>query len=159
MVDDQASQVMSKVRAQFEASGLSLHELGIRMGYPEESARKSAWQFIQKTDDPRVSMLQRFANAMNVPLADLMGYGHDSHILSSGEEVYLIKMPGKKWGISSYDWSWTEGQMLKTIQVFAQTLGWESMEFDTADEAYAFVERQLKKGKAPSRAKPYAKPN
>jgi transcriptional regulator with XRE-family HTH domain len=67
--------VMSKVRTLLDKSGLSLHELGVRMGYPEESARKSAWQFIQKTDDPRLSMLRRFAKAMSVPLSELLDEG------------------------------------------------------------------------------------
>jgi transcriptional regulator with XRE-family HTH domain len=65
--------VMSRVRARFEASGLTLHDLGLKMGYPEESARKSAWQFMSKTGDPRLSMLHRFAVALEVPLADLIG--------------------------------------------------------------------------------------
>jgi hypothetical protein len=64
--------VMTKVRAIFEKSGLSLHELGIKMDYPPESARKSAWQFIQKTDDPRVSMLKRFAKAMGISVKSLL---------------------------------------------------------------------------------------
>lgn len=63
---------MVKVRASFEESGLSLHDLGMRMGYPEDSARKSAWQFIQKTDDPRLSMLRRFAKAMDISLVGLI---------------------------------------------------------------------------------------
>jgi hypothetical protein len=37
-----------------------------------ESARKSAWQFIQKTDDPRLSMLVRFAQAMGVDVKELL---------------------------------------------------------------------------------------
>ena len=53
----------------FKKSGLSLHELGIKMGYPEESARKSVWQFL-KTADPRLSMLRRFAKALGVPVED-----------------------------------------------------------------------------------------
>lgn len=63
---------MKKVRALFEKSELSLHELGLRMDYPDRSARKSAWQFIQKTDDPRLSMLRRFAKAMGVDLKELL---------------------------------------------------------------------------------------
>jgi transcriptional regulator with XRE-family HTH domain len=63
---------MARARVRFEQSGLSLHALGLSMGYPEETARKSAWQFIQKTDDPRISMLRRFAKAMGVPLAELL---------------------------------------------------------------------------------------
>jgi transcriptional regulator with XRE-family HTH domain len=58
---------MARVRALFEDSGLSLVELGRRMGYPEETARQSAWQFM-KTNDPRMSMLRKFAEAMGVGL-------------------------------------------------------------------------------------------
>lgn len=61
---------MAKARAVFKASGLSLVDLGRRMGYPEETARQSAWQFM-KTSDPRVSMLRKFADAMGVPLDEL----------------------------------------------------------------------------------------
>lgn len=63
---------MKRVLARFEKSGLSLHELGLKMGYPEESARKSAWQFLRQTDDPRISMLERFAKAMGVEVPDLL---------------------------------------------------------------------------------------
>ena len=63
---------METVRARFEKSKLPLHALGVGMGYPEESARKSAWQFIQKTDDPRLSMLRRFAKAMGVDVKELL---------------------------------------------------------------------------------------
>ncbi|HEY7310660.1 MAG TPA: hypothetical protein VH643_14955 [Gemmataceae bacterium] len=72
MVKAAADPVMKKVRALFEKSELSLHELGLRMDYPDRSARKSAWQFIQKTDDPRLSMLRRFAKAMGVDLKELL---------------------------------------------------------------------------------------
>ena len=51
---------------------MSLDELGRKMGYPEESARKSAWQFIQKTNDPRLSMLRKFAAAVGVPVKSLL---------------------------------------------------------------------------------------
>jgi predicted lysophospholipase L1 biosynthesis ABC-type transport system permease subunit len=42
------------------------------MGYTEANARKSAWQFLQKTTDPRVSMLARFAEALNISIVDLV---------------------------------------------------------------------------------------
>ena len=64
--------VMVKVRARFEKSGLSLHDLGMKMGYPEATARKSAWQFIAKTGDPRVSMLRRFAKAIRTTVSELL---------------------------------------------------------------------------------------
>ena len=44
----------------------------MKIGYTPETARKSAWQFIRKTDDPRISMLRRFAKAMGVPLRKLI---------------------------------------------------------------------------------------
>ena len=62
---------MARVRDRFKASGWSLHELGLKMGYPEDSARKSAWQFM-KTEDPRLSMLRRFAKAVGVPVEELV---------------------------------------------------------------------------------------
>ncbi len=45
---------------------------GLKMGYPEETARKSAWQFIRQTGDPRLSMLRRFAKAMGVDVRELL---------------------------------------------------------------------------------------
>lgn len=63
---------MGRVRLLFERSGLSLEELGKRMGYSETIARKSAWQFMNKTADPRLSMLQRFSAALGVHLKELI---------------------------------------------------------------------------------------
>jgi hypothetical protein len=64
--------VMTAVRKQFEKSKLSLDELGLKMGYPKDSARKSAWQFIQRTNDPRLSMLRRFAKAIGVKISTIV---------------------------------------------------------------------------------------
>jgi transcriptional regulator with XRE-family HTH domain len=61
---------MVKVRALFEASGLSLHDLGLKMGYPAETARQAAWQFM-KSGDPRIGTLRRFAAAMKVAVEEL----------------------------------------------------------------------------------------
>lgn len=63
---------MTRVRALFEKSRLSLHDLGLKMGYAPDVARKAAWQFM-RTKDPRISMLRRFAKAMAVPLSSLTG--------------------------------------------------------------------------------------
>ena len=68
----QPTNVMDRVRTFYEKSGVSIDELGQRMGYSGDAARKSAWQFLNKTEDPRLSMLQRFAAAMKVTLADLV---------------------------------------------------------------------------------------
>ena len=63
---------MARVRALYEKSGLSLDDLGQKMGYEGDTARKSAWQFLNKTTDPRLSMLQKFADAMGITLVDLV---------------------------------------------------------------------------------------
>jgi hypothetical protein len=49
----------------------TLSETGV--GYKGEAARKSAWQFLDKTTDPRLSMLRCFAKAMGVPVESLVG--------------------------------------------------------------------------------------
>jgi transcriptional regulator with XRE-family HTH domain len=63
---------MGRAKALFEKSGLSLDELGRRMGYPGSTARKSAWQFLNKTADPRLSMVQRFADALGLPVTTIV---------------------------------------------------------------------------------------
>ena len=63
--------IMAVARAAFEKSKLSLDELGVKMGYPKESARKSAWQFLNKTNDPRLSMLRKFAAAVGCSVKSL----------------------------------------------------------------------------------------
>jgi transcriptional regulator with XRE-family HTH domain len=63
---------MEKARERFEKSGMSLDALGIAMGYPAESARKSAWQFLQRTNDPRLSMLRKFADAVGCSVKSLI---------------------------------------------------------------------------------------
>jgi transcriptional regulator with XRE-family HTH domain len=64
--------VMKRVRDLFEKSKLSLDELGQKMGSTGETARKSAWQFLNKVDDPRISTLRKFAAAVGVPVDKLL---------------------------------------------------------------------------------------
>lgn len=63
---------MKKAAKLFEKSGKALEELGIAMGYEEGSARRAAWQFLNKTADPRLSMLIRFAVALGVEVKELL---------------------------------------------------------------------------------------
>ncbi len=67
-----ADPAMARAVAAWEKSGLTLDELGQRMGYEGELARTSAWQFLRKTTDPRLSMLRRFAKAVGVPVEELV---------------------------------------------------------------------------------------
>jgi hypothetical protein len=69
---DMADAVMKRVHDLFDKSGMTLDELGQKMGYPKETARKSAWQFLRQTNDPRLSMLRKFAKAAGVALRDLV---------------------------------------------------------------------------------------
>jgi transcriptional regulator with XRE-family HTH domain len=70
-MDEQADKVMLRVRALFAESKLTFDELGEKMGYTGPTARKSAWQFVARTNDPRVSMLRKFAAAIGVEVAEL----------------------------------------------------------------------------------------
>lgn len=67
----EADPVLKKARALFEKSGKSLDQLGQEMGFRGETARKAAWQLLNKVSDPRLSTLRRFAKAMGVDLKDL----------------------------------------------------------------------------------------
>ncbi len=64
--------VMKKANQLFEKSGKTLEELGLAMGYVEGTARRAAWQFLNKTSDPRFSMLCRFAEAMGIEPKELL---------------------------------------------------------------------------------------
>ncbi len=72
MATENDDSAMAAVRERYTRSGLSLDELGLRMGYPKESARKSAWQFLNKTADPRLSMLRKFAEAVGCSVKSLV---------------------------------------------------------------------------------------
>lgn len=65
------NKTMIRVQQLFEKSGLTLDDLGQRMGYSAPNARQSAWQFVTRTDDPRLSMLEKFAAAIGVSVAEL----------------------------------------------------------------------------------------
>ena len=62
---------MSFVRARVKESGMTLHALGLAMGFPEKQARMAAFQAL-KGDDPRISTLRRFARALDIPLEELV---------------------------------------------------------------------------------------
>lgn len=69
---DTTDAAMLRARELFEKSGLTLDELGQKMGYEGDVARKGAWRFLNRTDDPRLSTLRKFADAVGVPVAELL---------------------------------------------------------------------------------------
>lgn len=62
---------MKKAKKLAQKSGLSYRQLGVRMGYPSESARQSVWQFLHGTN-PTIAKLQRFAKALGVNVGELL---------------------------------------------------------------------------------------
>ncbi len=70
---DETDPAMQRAKDRFDKSQMSLDDLGMKLGYPKESARKSAWQFLYKTIDPRLSMLRRFAEAVGCSVKSLLG--------------------------------------------------------------------------------------
>ncbi len=64
--------VMEAIRSRYAKSGMTQQEFGEKMGFPEQSARKSAWQFLDSTGDPRLSTLLRCARAFGVNLRELL---------------------------------------------------------------------------------------
>lgn len=65
--------VRSRMRAAFEASGLTQEEIGVKMGFSQESARKAISRLLNAdTYDPRLSTLMAFADAVGVPVKSLV---------------------------------------------------------------------------------------
>jgi len=77
---------------------------------------------------------------------------HDSKRIETGELVHLIKHPGTKWFVNSYEWSnlSDDGKMFWTARVTFQMVGWDKLEFNTTDDAYSFVQEQINNRKVPS---------
>jgi hypothetical protein len=50
---------------------MTLQAIGEKMGFPPESARKSAFQFFQ-SKNPTIASLRRFSAASGIPLAELV---------------------------------------------------------------------------------------
>jgi hypothetical protein len=71
MEDQSMDPLMVRLRQLFEQSGMTLDELGHKMGHTGDKARKSAWQFLNTTYDHRVSGLRKFAAAVGVEIVDL----------------------------------------------------------------------------------------
>jgi transcriptional regulator with XRE-family HTH domain len=64
--------LMKRAAKLFERSGKTLEALGQAMGADPATARMTAWQFLNRTADPRLSMLRRFCKAMGIKLEELV---------------------------------------------------------------------------------------
>jgi len=61
-----------RARKVFEASGKTLDEVGLGMGFAPSVARKSVWQLLNRIDDPKLSTLRKFCRAMGIRLEELV---------------------------------------------------------------------------------------
>ncbi len=75
MSDKMTDPAILKARELFDASGKTLDEIGLAMGFKPEIARKSVWQLLNKIDDPKLSTLRKFAAAVGVSMADFFPAG------------------------------------------------------------------------------------
>jgi transcriptional regulator with XRE-family HTH domain len=66
--------VREKMRRAAKDSGMTQEEIGLRMGFAKDSARKAVSRLLNaEVDyDPRLSTLLEFAKAVNRPLKDLL---------------------------------------------------------------------------------------
>jgi transcriptional regulator with XRE-family HTH domain len=64
--------VRRKALKLFERSGMTMEELGLKMGYPVGTARRAIWQLFNKVDDPRLSTVEKLAEALGCQPKDLL---------------------------------------------------------------------------------------
>jgi transcriptional regulator with XRE-family HTH domain len=72
---DSVASVREKMRRAAEQSGMTQEEIGIRMGYAKDSARKAVSRLLNADVDydPRLSTLLSFAQALGISLKDILG--------------------------------------------------------------------------------------
>ena len=70
MSDKPTDPAILKARELFEASGKTMDEVGLAMGFKPDVARKSVWQLLNKIGDPKLSTLRKFAAAIGVPVVE-----------------------------------------------------------------------------------------
>jgi transcriptional regulator with XRE-family HTH domain len=71
---DSVASVREKLRQAAKESGMTQEEIGVRMGFSRDSARKAVSRLlnVEADYDPRLSTLLLFAQAMSRPLKDLL---------------------------------------------------------------------------------------
>lgn len=69
-----ASSVRAKLLNAAKGSGMTLEEIGLKMGFKKGGARQAVSRLLsQENYDPRLSTLLSFAEAIQQPLAKLIG--------------------------------------------------------------------------------------
>jgi hypothetical protein len=76
---------------------------------------------------------------------------NESRKLRGGEILYLVKDPGAKWRISSYECPQgveIEGVLFQWLQCLPED--WKDREFENTDQAVEFVQQQVQSGWVPT---------
>lgn len=68
---DPTMAIILKMTEDFLRTGGTMEKLGILMGYPKATARKSVSQFLRSAD-PRMSLVRRFADAFKIDVQELL---------------------------------------------------------------------------------------
>lgn len=73
-ISEPVSLVREKLRQAAKDSGMTQEEIGLRMGFSKDSARKAVSRLlnVEAEYDPRLSTLLAFARAINRPLKELL---------------------------------------------------------------------------------------
>lgn len=66
--------------------------------------------------------------------------------LSTGENVHVVEHADGAWRIDRYEWVTEHGA---TAVMFAEVLGWNRVDFHSADEALYFADTEITRGNAP----------
>ena len=67
------SAVREKLRQAAKDSGMTLEQIGLRMGFAKSGARQAVSRLLSQDEyDPRLSTLLAFAKAAGVPVKDLI---------------------------------------------------------------------------------------
>ena len=75
---------------------------------------------------------------------------NESRYLRDGEIVYLVKNPGSKWRISSYECPKgveIKGVLFQWLKCLPED--WKDLEFENSDQAVEFVQQQVQSGWVP----------
>lgn len=73
-IPDSVSSVREKLRRAAKDSGMTQEEIGLRMGFAKDSARKAVSRLlnVEADYDPRLSTLLAFADAIGRPLKEML---------------------------------------------------------------------------------------
>ena len=67
-----SEKIITKAKKHFEKSGMTLEELGVKMGHDPGTGRQKVWLLFNRTTDLRMSTVEKLAEALGVKVKDLL---------------------------------------------------------------------------------------